>query len=342
MTKNIFTFFTAVVLAAITIASCTQTNGRSGDTQYVMTQGFAQGTTWHITYKSLHGEDMTPQFDSILRAFDNSISTYNKQSLLTRINNNEDVAVDSVISVVFRQSQRMYDLTGGLFDPTCRPLVNAWGFGKHTDLKKPSQREIDSILEFVGMDKVRIDGSRIVKADSRITLNFNANAQGYSVDLICDYLKKHGYTDYLVEIGGETRAVGCNPYGDPWRVGIDSPIDGSTPENREINTIVPLSGKSLCTSGDYRNFLVADGKKYSHELNPKTGYPKDDSLLSVSILSALAIDGDALATAIMVMGMERGFRLIDSLPDVEGYFIFATKDGSFGVKKTKGFEVGER
>lgn len=342
MTKIFFTFLLAVFFAAVSTVSCTSTNGTSGDAQYIMTQGFAQGTTWHITYKSLRSEDLTPQFDSILRVFDNSISTYNKQSLLTRINNNEDVAVDSVISVVFRQSQRMYELSGGLFDPTCRPLVNAWGFGKHTDLREPSKAELDSILQFVGMDKVRIEGNRIVKTDPRITLNFNANAQGYSVDLVCDYLQSHCYTDYLVEIGGETRAVGKNPRDTPWRVGIDSPIDGSTPENREINTIVSLSNKSLCTSGDYRNFLKVDGKKFSHELNPKTGYPKDDSLLSVSIITDLAIDGDALATAVMVMGMERGFQFVDSLPGVEGYFIFSTQKGDFGVKKTRGFEVGER
>ena len=327
----------AAVCALLMASSCANRQGKPTDTQYMLTQGRAQGTTWHITYKSFNGEDLTPKFDSILKDFDFSISTYNKESLLTRINNNEDVAPDNVITAVFQQSQRMYALTGGLFDPTCRPLVNAWGFGRHTDLRKPSQDELDSILKFVGMDKVRIDNNRIKKDDPRLTLNFNANAQGYSVDLICDYLEINGYTDYLVEIGGETRAVGSNPYGDNWRIAIDSPIDGSTEQDREYNTVVRISGKSLCTSGDYRNFLKVDGKKYSHELNPKTGYPKDDSLLSVSVLSDLAIDGDALATAVMVMGMERGFQFLDSLPNVEGYFIYAKCDGEFGVKKTKGF-----
>ena len=335
--KNTLKIVCAAVCALLMASSCANRPSQSTDTQYMLAQGRAQGTTWHITYKSFNGEDLTPKFDSILKDFDFSISTYNKESRLTRINNNEDVAVDSVIAVVFRQSQRMYALTDGLFDPTCRPLVNAWGFGKHTDLRKPSQRELDSVLQFVGMDKVRIENGRIIKDDPRITLNFNANAQGYSVDLICDYLEANGYTDYLVEIGGETRAVGSNPYGDNWRIAIDSPIDGSTEQDREYNTVVRITGKSLCTSGDYRNFLKVDGKKYSHELNPKTGYPKDDSLLSVSILSDLAIDGDALATAVMVMGMERGFQFLDSLPNVEGYFIYATGDGGFGVKKTKGF-----
>ena len=338
MTRKTFKIFFAAAMLVLMASSCGNRAVNSGtETSYIKTQGFAQGTTWHITYKSLDGEDLTPKFDSILKAFDFSISTYNKESLLTKINNNEDVAPDEIITVVFNQSKRIHALTGGLFDPTCRPLVNAWGFGKHTDLRKPSQAELDSVLQFVGMDKVRIEGNRLVKDDPRITLNFNANAQGYSVDLICDYLKLSGYTDYLVEIGGETRAVGVNPYGEAWRIAIDSPIDGSTEQTREYNTVIRVSGKSLCTSGDYRNFLKVDGKKYSHELNPMTGYPKDDSLLSVSIITDLAIDGDALATAVMVMGFERGFQFIDSLPNAEGYFIYGTHNGDFGVKTTKGF-----
>ena len=317
--------------------ACKSTPTARVDSSYMMAQGHAQGTTWHITYKSFNGEDLTPKFDSILKAFDFSISTYNKESLITKINNNEDIAPDAIITEVFMQSQRIYEMTDGLFDPTCRPLVNAWGFGKHTDLRKPSQEELDSILKFVGMDKVHIENNRIKKDDPRLTLNFNANAQGYSVDLICDYLKAQGYTDYLVEIGGETRAIGVNPYGDKWRIAIDSPIDGSTEANREYNTVVHVSGKSLCTSGDYRNFFKSGDKKYSHELNPKTGYPKDDSLLSVSILTEKAIDGDALATAVMVMGLERGFHFLDSLPNAEGYFIYGTSVGGFEVMKTKGF-----
>ena len=331
-------YFKIVAIAILMVfVACKNTPTAQGDSPYMMTQGHAQGTTWHITYKSFNGEDLTPKFDSILKAFDFSISTYNKESLITKINNNEDIAPDAIITEVFMQSQRIYAMTDGVFDPTCRPLVNAWGFGKHTDLRKPSQEELDSILKFVGMDKVHIENNRIKKDDPRLTLNFNANAQGYSVDLICDYLRVQGYTDYLVEIGGETRAIGVNPYGDKWRIAIDSPIDGSTEANREYNTVVHVSGKSLCTSGDYRNFFKSGDKKYSHELNPKTGYPKDDSLLSVSILTEKAIDGDALATAVMVMGLERGFRFLDSLPNVEGYFIYGTSAGGLEVMKTKGF-----
>lgn len=327
------------ILTLLLIACGDSQLPKTQNTKYQKTQGFAQGTTWHITYKSFNNEDLTKQFDSILNVFDFSISAYNKESLLTKINNNEDVELDSIITVVFNQSMKIYELSGGLFDPTCRPLVNAWGFAKHSNLKKPSQQEIDSVLKFVGMDKVRIENNKIIKDDNRITLNFNANAQGYSVDLICDYLEKKGYTDYLVEVGGETRAVGKNSLGKPWRVAIESPIDGSTESSREINAVVPLSNKSLCTSGDYRNFFKTDGKKYSHELNPKTGYPKDDSLLSVSIICDKAIDGDALATAVMVMGLEKGFKFIDSLPQTEGYFIYADSKKQFNIKKTNGFPL---
>jgi len=309
--------------------------------QYIGCEGFAQGTTWHITYKAMKGENLKPQFDSILKAFDYSISTYNKESLLTKINDNQDVEVDDIIRTVFEESKWLWEVSDGMFDPTCRPIVNAWGFAKHKELRKPEQSELDSILQFVGMDKIDIKDKKIVKSDERMSLNFNANAQGYSVDLICDYLKDKGYTDYLVEVGGETRAIGVNAKGTPWRIGIDSPIDGSTPEDREINTVVPVSGKALCTSGDYRNFLEVDGVKYSHELNPKTGYPKDDSLLSVSILSEKAIDGDGLATAVMVLGLEKGRKLVDSLPNVEALFIYADKNGNFKSLKTNGFVTEE-
>lgn len=327
---------------AVTMALMCACGSKNHQPQYIMCEGFAQGTTWHITYEAMKEEVLQQEFDSILNDFDFSISAYNKQSLLTKINNNEDVEVDSIIKAVFEESKWLWQLTEGAFDPTCRPLVNAWGFAKHKELRKPEQSELDSILQFVGMDKLEIVGNKIVKKDPRVTMNFNANAQGYSVDLVCDYLKNLGYKNYLVEIGGETRAEGVNASGNPWRIGIDSPIDGSTPENREINTIVPVSGKSLCTSGDYRNFLEVDGVKYSHELNPKTGYPKDDSLLSVSILSEKAIDGDGLATAVMVLGLDKGLKLIDSLPNVEAFFIYADKDGKFQSVKTKGFRVENR
>lgn len=328
-------------ISTILIIGCNGNQQKKNQDKYMSTEGFAQGTTWHIKYKSFNNENLQTQFDSILKAFDNSISAYNKNSLLTKINNNEDVELDSIITTVFNQSKEIYQLTGGLFDPTCRPLVNAWGFAKHENLRKPSQKEIDSILQFVGMDKVEIKDGKIVKSDPRLSLNFNANAQGYSVDIVCNWLKSRGYTDFLVEIGGETRAEGLNSKQVPWRIAIESPIENSNEQNRKMNAIVSVSGKSLCTSGDYRNFMEADGKKFSHELNPKTGFPKDDSLLSVSIICNQAIDGDALATAVMVMGLKQGFQFIDSLPDTEGYFIYAKQNGETSILKTNGFEVEE-
>ncbi|MBR4679074.1 MAG: FAD:protein FMN transferase [Bacteroidales bacterium] len=324
--------FSLILAAALFCASCGK------NPSYVRTSGFAQGTTWHITYKSFDKEDLTPKFDSILKAFDFSMSSYNKESRLTKLNENSTDEIDENFAAVFASSEYLYKLSGGLFDPTCRPLVNAWGFNKHKDLKKPKQSELDSILEFVGMDKVKVEDGRLKKTDPRLTLNFNANAQGYSVDLLCMWLKGRGYEDFLVEVGGEVRAFGKNSEAQPWRVGIDTPIDGSTENDREISAAVPLENKSLCTSGDYRNFFVIDGKKYSHELNPKTGYPKDDSLLSVSVVTPDALFGDGLATAVMVLGLEKGFKLVDSLPEAEGFFIYSDKNGNFKTLKTKGFE----
>ena len=336
MFRTIKLLFFATALCAV---SCT---GRVNSGSYIMVEGFAQGTTWHITYKSFNGEDLKPQIDSILTAFDNSMSAYNKESQLTKINNNDtSIIVDRFFKEIFDNSLHLYNISGKAFDPTVSPLVSLWGFGKHKDMRRPSQTEIDSVLEFVGLDKVTIQDGRVVKSDPRITLIFNANAQGYSVDEVARWFDSKGYTDYLVEIGGEVFAKGVNASGQQWRVGIDSPIDGSTEENRVIQAVVSLSGKSLCTSGNYRNFFVENGVKYTHELDPVTGYPKRDSLLSVAVVAPDAVNADGLATTVMVLGLENGFRLLDSLPDTEGYFIYATQNGSFATTQTAGFVAEE-
>ena len=303
-----------------------------------MAQGYAQGTTWHITYKSFNGEDLAPVFDSLLKAFDYSMSAYNPESQLSQINNGADIVVDKFFTDIFNNSVYLNKISGGAFDPTVSPLVSAWGFGKHKDMRRPSQNELDSILQFVGLGKVSLQDGKVVKTDPRIKLIFNANAQGYSVDIICQWFLDNGYTDFLVEVGGETRAFGLNRNGIPWRVGIDSPIDGSTEEDREIQAVVSLTdGKSLCTSGNYRNFFVEDGVKYSHELDPVTGCPKRDSLLSVAIIAESGVMSDGLATTVMVLGYDKGFRLVDSLPGTEGYFIYSDRRGGFLVSMTPGF-----
>ncbi len=305
-----------------------------------MAQGYAQGTTWHITYKSSNGEDLTHVFDSLLLAFDYSMSAYNPESQLSLINNGANIVVDKFFTDIFNNSVYLNRISGGAFDPTVSPLVSAWGFGRHKNMRRPSQNELDSILQFVGLGKVTIQDGRVVKTDPRIKLIFNANAQGYSVDIICQWFLDNGYTDFLVEVGGETRAFGLNRNGIPWRVGIDSPIDGSTEADRVIQAVVSLSdGKSLCTSGNYRNFFVENGVKYSHELDPVTGCPKRDSLLSVAIIAESGVMSDGLATAVMVLGYDKGFRLVDSLPGTEGYFIYSDRQGGFFVSMTEGFVV---
>ncbi|MCQ2973802.1 MAG: FAD:protein FMN transferase [Bacteroidales bacterium] len=337
---KLFNYFFIFFATFLGICSCQQ--NKPVDLSYVKIQGFAQGTTWHISYKSFNNENLEKQVDSILRVFDNSLSAYNSISQLTKINNNDtSVIVDKYFKNILEESKFLYNLSNHAFDPTISPLVSAWGFSKHTNLHVPSQKEIDSILQFVGLDKVSIVDNKVVKTDPRISFSFNANAQGYSVDVVCDWFKENGYTDYLVEIGGETRSCGLNSIGEPWRVGIERPIDGVTENDRVIQTVVPLSGKSLCTSGNYRNYFIEDGIKYSHELDPNTGYPKRDSLLSVAIVANTAVFADGLATAVMVLGLDKGYSLVDSLPDTEGYFIYAKSNGKFDIISTKGFQTVE-
>lgn len=331
--------FFRIIIILVFFASCN--SSKKNISEYVKIYGFAQGTTWHITYQSKDGENLTNQIDSILKVFDFSMSAYNKQSQLTKINNNEDVKVDSFFIDIFNESKALYDMSGKMFDPTVRPLVKAWGFGHDTQLQKPSPQTIDSILLFTGLDKVKIIDGKIVKSDQRTTLIFNANAQGYSVDLICQWFLEQGYSDFLVEVGGETRAFGVNSNGTPWRVGIDAPVDGSSEIDRVIWGVSDLSdGMSLCTSGNYRNFFYTeDGRRYSHELNPVTGYPTQDSVLSVAIIASNAMRADGLATVAMVLGVENGFKLIDSLPNTEGLFFYSESNGDIKTIKTKGFVI---
>lgn len=332
-------FFSSFLIFSILACNTSKSGSAESENSYITTQGRAQGTTWHITYKSLKGEDRTREFDSLLNIIDNSLSVYNKNSLITKINNNEDVAPDSLFVDVFNASVYLNEISKGMFDPTVFPLVSAWGFDRQHDYKVLTQTQVDSLLTYVGISKCKIVNNRLVKQNPKITLIFNAIAQGYSSDIIARYLDNIGIHDYLVEVGGEVYAKGLNSKGTLWNVGIDLPVDGSTEEDRVIQTVAPLSDAALCTSGNYRNFFIENGKKYSHELNAVTGFPTRDSILSVSVLAKNACLADGLATAVMSLGLKDGYHLIDSLPDIEGFFVYTDKNGDYKTVSTSGFKT---
>lgn len=298
---------------------------------YHFIEGMAQGGTYHITYSSKSASGRQIKYsvnsvkhiaDSILIEIDNTLSGYNPYSLLTKINSNVSDSCNSVFSDIFDLSYKLYQATNGLFDPASAPLFDIWGFGFKND-ETVSDEKIDSILNFTGMDKISISKGRVIKKDSRVKINFNAIAQGYSCDLISDALKEIGITDFLVEVGMEIYCSGVNPNGKPWQIGIDRPEDGNMEAGADIADVVQVTDAGIVTSGNYRKFYIKDGKKYSHTIDPIAGRPVQHNLLSATIIASNAAIADAYATYCMVIGLEKSIEFLESREDLKGYLIYA-------------------
>jgi len=305
--------------------------------KYYKVAGYTQGTTYHITYQGT--EDYESAINELLHQFDMSLSTYVDSSIISRINKNEkDVKIDKLFEQFFKKSREVYEASDGFFDITVAPLVNAYGFG-FTNEENVDSLLIDSIMGFIGMDKVSLKNGKVIKTDPRVMLDGNAIAQGQSVDYIADFLKEEGVTNYLVEIGGEIAAKGINNRGESWRVGIDKPIVDTDEMSRELQAIISLKNRALATSGNYRKFYVKDGVKYGHTINPKTGKPAMQTILSATILADDCITADAYATACMVVGLEGAKKLLAKLPELDAYLIYTnTEDGSYQIFMTDGIK----
>ena len=289
-------------------------------TEYIKYSGPTQGTMFNITYCS--DTNYNDEIDSLLKAFCRSLSNYDSTSLISRINRNETDSLDALTEEFFRVSKEVWENTDGIFDITVAPIVNAWGFGwvrheKHI----PDKVEIDGLLQHVGMDKVEIAGSRIVKHDPETQIITNAIAQGMSVDYVSDFFKSKGIANFLVEIGGEIYCSGKNANGTDWKIGVDKPIEGSGYEYRENQIKIHMSDMAVNTSGNYRKFLEAGGKKYGHSINPTTGYPAENEMISATVVYHDCIRADAYATAFMVMGSEKAMQIVESIDGMEAYFI---------------------
>lgn len=293
--------------------------------------GLTQGTTYSIIYQSklfTRTEDIDREIENMLLEIDSSLSNYNKASLISAINRNEDIITDEMFREVFGLSDKIYEMTDGLFDITVGPLVKAWGFGPDS-VGKFDPTRVDSLLEFVGFEKVRLLNDRVVKDDDRIWIDVNAIAQGYSVDLICRLLDEKNIQTYLVEIGGEVRAKGRRGER-PWRVGLDKPKDNNNSPGEELFAVVELENLSLATSGNYRKFYIDEaGVKYSHTINPKTGVPARNTLLSATITAPDCATADAFATACMVAGLDGAREMINRYDFLEGYLIYSGENGEY-------------
>ncbi len=354
MNKSFISIFALCVAAISVTVSCTSD-------KYVSITGYAQGGSY-VVKLNLQGRDgrigVSPEkikagIDSVTVALDNSLSGYNGKSLLTRFNNGERIVPDSIFTDIYRISYGFFEETGGAFDVAAGPLFDIWGFG-FKEGSMPSDEMVAEVRESCGMralypdisGRVADDGSvcssDMVKDDAprkygKPRLNFNAIAQGYTCDIVADYLYSLGVKDMLINIGGEIYCDGLNPSGKPWTVGVDRPVDGNnTPGAMLEGTLTTGGGPcGIVTSGNYRKFYVKDGRKYAHTVDPRTGYPASDSLLSATVVAKDATTADALATYCMVIGFEKSKEFISSRPDLEGYLIYAKSSSadslSFGT-----------
>jgi len=307
--------------------------------QYTTVKGPAQGTSCVVTYYDSLGRDFAHSIDSLLIAFDNSVSTYNSSSLITEFNHYKEVELDSAFYHVFQLSKQVYTTTNGLFNPALYPLINAWGFGDSGYTDSPTEQEIDSLLKRIDLTQIELKSSFCGAREDRdcfklisktgLQLNFNAIAQGYSVDLLAFYLEERGIYDYYVNIGGEIRVSGQSPSNKEWVLGIEEPREDGNLNHALMDTLKLTSG-AMATSGNYRKFYEIDGIKYSHTINPLSGKPVKHSLLSATVVTDNCALADAYATAFMVMGLEKGKDFIENHPELnlKVYFIY-DKEGSF-------------
>ncbi|EKN16413.1 hypothetical protein HMPREF1076_01547 [Parabacteroides goldsteinii CL02T12C30] len=302
--------------------------------QYFEESGSVFHTIYHIKYEG--SEILTEKIDAEFQKFNLSLNPFNPNSIISKVNRNEPVEVDDWFIEVFNRAKEVSDHSEGIFDITCAPLVNLWGFG-FSKMDSVTPQMIDSIKQFVGYQKVRLDGRKVVKDDSRILLNCSAIAKGYASDVIARLLEREGIENYMVEIGGEVTMKGVNQNGKCWRIGINKPEDDSTGIKNDIEEVVQLCKKGgVATSGNYRNYYVKDGKKYAHTIDPRTGYPSEQSILSATIVAEDCITADAYATAFMAMGLEKAREAAKNIPGIEYYVIYSDENGKHQIEYSTG------
>ena len=290
------------------------------------------GTYYSITYQN--DTDLHEEIMKALHEVDSSLSMFNKNSTISRINRGEDINVDKMLAYLFPRAQKISESTDGAFDITVAPLVNAWGFG-FKENKWPTDQQIDSIKTFVGYEKVKLENGKIIKNDPRIMVDLSAIAKGYGSDMVAKVMNRAKVRNYMVEIGGEIVTKGKNEKGENWKIGIAKPTENEE-EQGDYQCIMQLTDYAAATSGNYRKFFYKDGKKYAHTIDPKSGYPVQHDIISATVLAPACYEADAYATSFMVMGLEKAKAVIESNKDLEAYFIYV-RDGKQQIWMSKGF-----
>ena len=283
--------------------------------------GKAQGTYYNIKYVSSSNIDYQNKIDSILNKIDKSLSIYDSTSFISQLNKDNYVIADRHLIEVYNVANKVYLETDGYFDCTSYPIINEWGFYKNKKNEYVDSLKIIKLLNYVGFDKVKFDTNNISILEN-YSIDFNALAQGYTVDIIGQFLRSKNINNYLIELGGELLAKGKNINSKNWVVGVEKPNEKIDFTDR-FQFIVSLENKSLATSGSYRNYIEKDGIKYSHIINPKTGFPSLNTLLSVTVIHEECIYADAYATAFMAMGLEKTLDFISNRDDIDVFLIYS-------------------
>lgn len=318
------------IISALLLFSCKE---QPKKTNY---SGITQGSYFSITYYDESGRTFESEFDSIFDAVENSVSLWDENSIIRKVNRNEDVVVDKVFRDNFEWAKKASEFSDGAFDATIGPLVAAWGFHYKKEMEM-TPAMVDSIRQLVDFKKIEIIDNKIVKAKPNMTLDFNAVAQGYTADLIGTFLEEKGVTNYLVDVGGEIMARGGKPNGENWIIGIEKPSENYDSE-RNVQLKITLKDKGIVTSGNYRKYIEKDGVRYSHSIDPKTGYPVPQNLLSATVIADNAAWADCLASICMIVGKDKALQMLEDNADIEGYLIFADEDGTIKTTSTSGFK----
>lgn len=295
---------------------------------YQHDEGMVFGTVYNITYQ--YDSDIKQDIEAELQKVDNSLSPFNKTSIISKVNRNENPKVDEMFTEVFNLAAKVSSETDGAFDITVAPLVNMWGFGTK-QFHRPDKESVDSLMRFVGFHKVSLRDGHVVKSDPRIQLDCSAIAKGYGCDVVARYLRSKGIKNFMIEIGGEVVTSGQNEKQLPWKIGVTKPTDDSLQDNQELQTILNVTDKAMATSGNYRNFYIDGGRKLAHTIDPHTGYPVQHSLLSSTVIASDCATADAYATSFMVLGVEKAKEVLSRHPELMAYFIYSDKNGKMNV-----------
>ena len=298
-------------------------------------EGLVFGTIYKITYQ--YDKDLHLDIKKALQDVDDALSPFNPRSIITKVNHNQDTTLNQSFTQVFELAQKIAKETDGAYDITVAPLVNAWGFG-FKNAVEIEESTIDSLLHFVGYQKVKLQDGRICKEDSRTMLDCSSIAKGYGVDAVAQLLASKGIKNFMVDIGGEVVVQGKNTKMSKWKIGINKPIEDSLSINQELQTILRVTDIAMATSGNYRKFYYKDGKRYAHTIDPIKGHPVQHSILSATVLAKDCATADAYATAFMVMGLEKAKAFCEEHPEIQAYFICDKEGHGYDIYHTPNME----